>query len=149
MRSALESINQPAPPSLHLDLLGEELVKNLGMLEEKVVAFRAALTLKAESSCTTCGPLLQQSAQTMAEVFKLAAFEVNDVATIKMCLGSVAQPHQFRVDPETKTAAHVPSQKGKKGGCLTEVSEMLQTRRPPMEAEHYFPPPLMRTGSAV
>ena len=114
----------------------------MGMLEAKVVAFKAALTLKVDSSCTTCGPLMQQSDQTMTEVFKLAALEVNDVATIKMCLGSVAQPHQFPPDPETMIAKHVPSQnKGKKGGCLTEVSEMLQTRRPTMEAEQYFPPP--------
>ena len=141
MRGPVESINEPAPPSLHLDEFGEELQKNLGMPQGKVLAFRAAVELKW-NTCTTCGPLMLQSQQEMAEVFEQAGLADNEVATIKMCLGTVANPHKFPPSSPQPADDSPPKleKKGKKGGSTKEVSETLQTRRPTLAPEHYFPP---------
>ena len=117
MRGPVESINEPAPPSLHLDEFGEELQKNLGMPQGKVLAFRAAVELKW-NTCTTCGPLMLQSQQEMAEVFEQAGLADNEVATIKMCLGTVANPHKFPPSSPQPADDSPPKleKKGKKGG---------------------------------
>lgn len=140
MRTALESIHSPAPPDLPFAQLEQELETNLGMSRDKAHAFRAAVTGKW-STCSTCGPLMLQSEQEMAQVFEVAGLSERDVATVKMCLGSATEPHKFSSGAIVK-AAEPPEDVSlkKKGGSTTESQEVLRMRRPDLEAEHYFPP---------
>ena len=158
MRGPVESINEPAPPSLHLDEFGEELQKNLGMPQGKVLAFRAAVELKW-NTCTTCGPLMLQSQQEMAEVFEQAGLADNEVATIKMCLGTVANPHKFQGEvgmlvPQQKAADDPPPpswrRRGRRGGAQRRSARLSkQGAQPSHRSITSHPPSLIRIGSAM
>lgn len=140
MRTAAESVANPAPPSLTLDLLEQELNSILGMPLARVHAFRAAVA-KRWDNCQTCGQLMVQSSQAMEEVFKEAALDESAVATIRMCLGSVQAPHIFPPETcEVKNDHDVCKGLSKKGGGTTERCETLGSRRPDMKACEYFPP---------
>ena len=71
MRSAMESLLVPMPPSLSLALMQGELVANLHMPSDKVRAWLSAQVL-SHPTCQTCGDLMALTSEEMRTAFEKA-----------------------------------------------------------------------------
>lgn len=148
MRTLWATFHEPAPPNAPLEELQAELVTNLGMSETKVQAWAAAVRLKRPEA-QTIKDVLVMSFQDMYNVFQVASLDADEQATIKICLGSATAPFEFtgpaRVENSLQQLTEFdtnvsPPTKRNKGGCTTEVAEVLKIRRPELQSDMYFPP---------
>ena len=140
MRSAMESLLVPTPPSLSLALMQEELVANLHIPSDKVSTWLSAQVL-THPTCQTCGDLMALTCEEMRTAFQKAELTSSEVATVQVCLGTVGAPYQWRANVNvTKVNELDVKPKKKKGGPQSEKSEVLVIRRPEMVDGQYFPP---------
>ena len=140
MRSVAESLNVPAPPSMSLLLLQEELVANLHMPSDKLDAWRSALDV-SHPTCQTCGDIMTLNSEEMRAAFEKAELTNSEVATVRLCLGTAADPFHWCATTVTEDELDVkPKKATKKGGPKSEKAEVLVIRRPDMGDGQYFPP---------
>ena len=147
MRSALASLSEPAPPELPLGDLANELIINLHMPASKVHAWLIGTRFNSNTTYETCGELLDFPSQQMDAVSESVGLTAEEMALIKVCLGTVNAPFQFAPTPsaiplgttvDVNVVHPVKLAKGGKGGSRTEKSEILPYRRAPLV--DYYPP---------
>ena len=194
MRSVAESLNVPAPPSMSLLLLQEELVANLHMPSDKLDAWRSALDVShptcqvcgdimtlsvpappsmslalnfsegmcmpsdmpsdklsawrsaldvSHPTCQTCADIMTLNSEEMRAAFEKAELTNSEVATVRLCLGTAADPFHWCATTVTEDELDVkPKKATKKGGPKSEKAEVLVIRRPDMGDGQYFPHPV-------
>ena len=138
MRAARASFHEPAPMSMPVSELEEELVAHWFIAQDKAHAWLGFLG----SECKTSGDVMSKVSQdAMVSASEAAELTDEEVLSIRMCLGSPSNPFHFPrfeilVDDKKDVFLKKP-----KGGALKEVAEVLTVPSMPMDAAHYFPPP--------
>lgn len=150
VRSMLEILMQPIPPSTTLADFGEEL-KVAGMQSQKCDSFLSHLSLRAPSS-SSVAHLLEMKVDDVKAIETASEFSQCESVLLRTVLGSVSNPFEFAQEPAAGTDENKAMNKtgarsinmmmkssGAKGGALSAVSGELTTRREPIES--YYPPP--------
>jgi hypothetical protein len=141
MRSSVVSLTLPAPATLSLEEMEQELIHNMGV--DEVTASKWTTGVRTiNSSVTSVGDVLSSVTQGRAEAMCFRqGISIQSLAIIKIFLGTPASPAEFGKDTDQDKENDVAVGRGKaKGGGMREASEILAARREKMTPGSYYPP---------